>query len=414
MPDDLVGGDASALKTQTKLKTISLTTDGTCGSNIETQFFVDLVPFKELHTLSWRGISTFGDFEAVKKCIAAHRDTLTSLTLDLISWERATATWRKTLAWQSPMPTTTHQNFFASNVLGVQVGQAIERLPSLDHLSLSAVSFRSVPMEMACALNFAGLRELELWHCPYSLRLLGALVEFASNSMTLKSFKFTIASDPGSPPGSCEAIVARFLKCFQGLEELHLMLPSPIDWAVLCGGAMRHSSTLQHFVAHTRSEAYLNTRFEAPSSDDDLDRNIPWTDDIARLLRAQNLVGIGLGILPSVLVSNSLRDPGAGNGEAGMLTVLLAGELEDGLLQAHKLRSPAHPSVREMGGQGGGAQWFPRRRGRTSPQVGPPGFRPARGLGLRRGGPAGAADTCLGRFQLRPALRGRPARPVPA
>ena len=310
MPDDLVRGDASALNTQTKLKTISLTTDGTCGSNIETQFFVDLVPFQELQALSWRGLGTFGDFEAVKKCIAAHGDSLTSLTLDLISWERAAHTWRKTLTWQSPMPTTTHQNFFASNVLGVQVGQAIERLPSLDRLSLSAVSFRTVPLEMACALNFAGLRELELWHCPYSLRLLGALVEFAPSSMTLKSFKFTIDSDPGSPPASCDAIVARFLKSFQGLERLHLMLPVPIDWGVLCGGVMKHSSTLQHVVAHTRTEAYLSTRNEAPLSDDDFDRNIPWSDDIARLLRGPRLVGIGLSIPPSVLVSNSLHGPG--------------------------------------------------------------------------------------------------------
>ena len=260
------------------------------------------MPFEELQTLSWRGVGTFGDFDAIKKCIAAHRDTLTSLTLNLISWERAARTWRKTLAWQSPMPTTT-QNFFASNVLGVQPGQAIERLPSLERLSLAAVSFRSVPMEMACAFNFAGLRELELWHCPYSLRLLGALVEFVS--MTLKSFKFTIDSDPGSQPGSCDAIVARFLKSFQGLEQLHLMLPTPIDWGVLCSGVTKHSSTLRHVVAHTRTEAYLNIRNEDPSRDDDFDRNIAWSDDIARLLRGVNLVGIGLSIQPSVLVSDS-------------------------------------------------------------------------------------------------------------
>jgi hypothetical protein len=67
-------------------------------------------------------------------------------------------------------------NFFASTLLGIKAGEKEEPLPSLEHLSLSAVSFQSVGMEMIHALNMTRLRTLKLWNFPYSLELLSVII----------------------------------------------------------------------------------------------------------------------------------------------------------------------------------------------------------------------------------------------
>lgn len=66
-----MGDGLSVLKNHTRMHPISLITDRTCGTNIETQYLVDFSCFTELQSLTWRGLSRFDDLESVGKCIIA-------------------------------------------------------------------------------------------------------------------------------------------------------------------------------------------------------------------------------------------------------------------------------------------------------------------------------------------------------
>jgi hypothetical protein len=152
------------------------------------QYFVDLAHFTKLQSLTWRGLSRFDDFESVGKCIMTNGRPITSLTLDLIDWTTAEEIWADGLSQRITQHTRLPDKPSASTLFGIKAGEKVEPLPSLEHLSLSAVSFQSVGMEMAHVLNMTRLRTLKLWN---SLDLLIAIT-VPYETMNLRSFEFVI------------------------------------------------------------------------------------------------------------------------------------------------------------------------------------------------------------------------------
>ncbi|KAF2174564.1 hypothetical protein K469DRAFT_756695 [Zopfia rhizophila CBS 207.26] len=188
IPGDLLWSVDSLLKQQTRIETISIITDGACGTNFETQYFVDLTPLTNLQSLSWKGLQRFDDFNSVGKFLSLNGNGVKALTLDLLDWEKAESIWFNQYKRRDRGPI--QDSFFAKKVLGVTSGEKKTLLQSLEDLSLLALSFESNHVDAAVP-------------------------------------------------------VATFLSGFCGLEDLYLMLPPLSDWNIITQSILCHKSTLR-------------------------------------------------------------------------------------------------------------------------------------------------------------------------
>ncbi|KAF2174668.1 hypothetical protein K469DRAFT_756655 [Zopfia rhizophila CBS 207.26] len=246
IPGDLLFSVDSLLKQQTRIETISIITDSACGTNFETQYFVDFTPLTNLRSLSWKGLQRFDDFNSVGKFLSLNGNGIKALTLDLLDWEKAESIWfddykRRVRA---PIP----DNFFAKKVLGVTSGEKKTLLQSLEDLSLLALSFESAIPEMACSFNMRNLHTLKLWNCPGSLDLLLALVADGTDTIQYKSFELVLDLHTFWSQGNhvdAAVPVATFLSGFCGLEDLYLMLPPSLGWNIITQSILCHKSTLR-------------------------------------------------------------------------------------------------------------------------------------------------------------------------
>ncbi|KAH1483613.1 hypothetical protein KXX06_004828, partial [Aspergillus fumigatus] len=73
--------------------------------------------FKDLKALAWRGLNRYSDFESIKDCFSTLGHQLSSLTLDLVNWDRAMKIWADGFRRQSTQDIP--NNFFAQNVLNI-------------------------------------------------------------------------------------------------------------------------------------------------------------------------------------------------------------------------------------------------------------------------------------------------------
>ncbi|KAJ5737791.1 uncharacterized protein N7483_002916 [Penicillium malachiteum] len=85
IPSNLFCGNDAFLRNQRNIRSITLITDSICPANVMTQNAVDLVQFKKLQSLNWKGLNPFGNYKALSACIKAHGHQIRSLTLDILS-----------------------------------------------------------------------------------------------------------------------------------------------------------------------------------------------------------------------------------------------------------------------------------------------------------------------------------------
>jgi hypothetical protein len=254
---------------------------------------VDLVQFRELQSLDWRGLNLYNDFVSVRECIKVHGHQIQSLTLDLLIWDRAEMIWADGLRSQTLRRTRIPDNFFAERVLNVHHGLQKLVFSSLEHLHLSAVSFCHATMEMLHAFNMENLKSLKLRNCPGSLDCL----RMALNSgMPTKLTSLELALDLNSLPRDAymhiTGTICNFIHHVSSLERLYLMLPKPIDWKILTATLSTHRR-LKHFVMH-----HLVDRGGLKLIDGD----IPWPLHLEHVLREKQLTCFGSSIPPGELV----------------------------------------------------------------------------------------------------------------
>jgi hypothetical protein len=222
-------------------------------------------------------------------------------SLDLINWEKAKLNWMfgfyQGVRPHPKMP----DNFFASTLLGVEAGDKKEPLPSLVHLSLSAVSFKSLGMEMACALNMTRLHTLKLWNCPHSIRLLDTIIN-SKWTMKLRTFEFVIFPALYGIQGvvsGCEMVLSAFLSTIQGLENLYLLLPRPLEWDIIMDSILdNHHSTIRRLVTHERT----GNGFGESAVGKSVDGKIAWYDESEHLYQCTSLIAVGMCMSVSTLV----------------------------------------------------------------------------------------------------------------
>jgi hypothetical protein len=290
----LSGNELSPLRSQKKLKSIALITDGECGSSMSTQYCVDLVQFKDLKALAWRGLNRYSDFESVKDCFGALGHQLSSLTLDLVNWDRAMKIWadgfRRHNAQNVP------DNFFAQNVLNISPRDKGVLFQSLEHLHLSGVSFCHAGAQMLHSFNIECINSLELRNCPGSLDLLEQALT-SGKTLKLRELELSLDINCLQRPAHVRSteIVCEFIQHVHHLEVLHLMLPEPFDWGSLAY-AISTCTCLKSLVMHylvDRGGLYL------------IDGGISWPSYLEDVLQVKQLTCFGLSTPPVELVRAS-------------------------------------------------------------------------------------------------------------
>ncbi|PLN82760.1 hypothetical protein BDW42DRAFT_166087 [Aspergillus taichungensis] len=292
IPGALFCGSDSFLGNQQHIQSITLITDGECRANEPGQNVVDLVQFKELRSLDWRGLNRYDDFESVRKCIRSHGHQIQSLTLDLLNWFRAEEIWAEGFHQQTLQRTRTPANFFSQRVLDLHPQDQNAIFSSLENLHLSAISFYYTSTEMAHAFNVGHLKSLKLRNCPGSLGFL-RMVPGSSKPLNLKSLELALdinSLQRGAYLHITETICSLIHRA-TSLEDLYLMLPEPIDWAALTKmlSSRRHLKRLVMHHLVDRGGQHL------------IDGNIPCSFHLGRILQDKQLVCFGSSVLPGDL-----------------------------------------------------------------------------------------------------------------
>lgn len=298
IPENLLWGNDSPLRNQRQIQSITLITDGECGTKVYTQYLVDLVQFKGLQSLEWRGLNRYDDFESVRECIQVHGHQIQSLTIDILFWDRAERIWADGFRKQIYQHVRIPDNFFAQRVLNVQPGDQRIVFPSLKSLHLSAVSFYHTGMEMIYAFNIEHLKSLKLRNCPGSLDWLQLIFDYGK-TMKLKSLELALnrsSRQRGAFTLTTETI-SKFIQHVYGLESLYLMLPEPIDWTTLTDRISSHCN-LKRFVMHHLVDT---------GGHEFIDGDIPWSFRLEHILQGRQLTCFGTSMLPGPLVCINRR-----------------------------------------------------------------------------------------------------------
>ena len=219
---------------------------------------MDLSQFSLLRSLSWRGLRSAGDFEALRDSLKANCSSLEDLTVDLIDWALAGDLWfTDRRRWDGDQSS----NFFAKDILELETGDSKEILPSLGKLSLAAVSFETMVPELISAFNICKLRSLKLWNCPSSS---GLLRELTKSGQVIRLTSFELVVDETECVDFDPEPLQGFLKRFQGLCNLYLLVPGPAEWGSIGKGILNHKSTLRCLIMHNRTLDLdeLSDRFE--------------------------------------------------------------------------------------------------------------------------------------------------------
>lgn len=259
---------------------------------MNTQYRVDLVQFKDLKALAWRGLNRYSDFESIKDCFSTLGHQLSSLTLDLVNWDRAMKIWADGFRRQSTQDIP--DNFFAQNVLNISPRDNGVHFQSLKYLHLSGVSLCHVEAQMLHSFNIESIKSLELRNCPGSLDLLQQALT-PRKTLKLRELELSLDINSLQRPAHVRStqIICEFIQHVNHLEVLHLMLPEPFDWDSLAF-TISTCTCLKSLVMH-----HLIDR----GGQNLIDGGIPWPSYLGDVLQAKELTCFGSSTPPDELAT---------------------------------------------------------------------------------------------------------------
>jgi hypothetical protein len=283
------------------IQSLSLTTDSTCRDFSESGCDIDLSPFRQLRSLSWKAPHV-GNLDALSDAIRRNSPHLQKLELDFVNWDQL----QETLGYDSDGEDENGaqaQNYFAEEVLGLNKRSPRPLLPAIRVLSLTQIPLVA---SIAYAISFDTLTSLTLRLCPGSEKFLERVLQHKL-SIKLKTFEIQI---PHTMPGIyCCVILARFLEAFEGLEEFFVSQPGHVQTLDLWKCLADSHATLKRFVHHQRT---VDTDGESASFEEEIDHldlsisRLPMreikSDPSKNPLAGLDLEFIGLACLPERVV----------------------------------------------------------------------------------------------------------------
>ncbi|KAH6667391.1 hypothetical protein B0J14DRAFT_602141 [Halenospora varia] len=219
---------------QSSIETISLITGGTCPISTDGENPIDLSAFRSLRD-TWTGLQSSEEFDALSRALKNNSEHLRELRLDFANWSEED--------WDEDG----FGNSLASQVLKLSAGQ-FEMFPALETLSLSAISLENA--EKAYALNFSGLSSLTLRYCSGSEEFLTAVID---SGQTIRLSSLEVVCSPSDIDIDMCGTLSMFLGAFQGLKNLFVSLPRPVETLDFWRTITQHKSTLTRFVCHQRT-----------------------------------------------------------------------------------------------------------------------------------------------------------------
>jgi hypothetical protein len=263
----------------------------------------DLTKFVSIRNFSWIGPQSKEDFDAIKDCLAANAGHLEVLNLDLIDWPKADQFWYLDHT-RGPDESTRRKNFFAEDVLGLSL-DADERssgvcFPVLQNLLLGQMSFDSAISRLASAFSMFQLKQVKLWNCPQTAKLLKYLTE-ARQDLELVSLEVTCGYGFGDSDDTWELefTVPPFLRKLSGLKDLYLCLPI-VDWDDVADSVRMHLDTLERVAIHART---IDIDDESPYFEEEQDGDPTFCDGFFELFTRGDCDVVGMQYPPAFAVS---------------------------------------------------------------------------------------------------------------
>ncbi|KAG9229520.1 hypothetical protein BJ875DRAFT_474606 [Amylocarpus encephaloides] len=293
VPLQILGARGYITNKQTAIESIYLITGGGCPVNTNGDYPIDLSAFRSLRQISWTGLQSSEEFDTLSRALKNSSEHLRELRLDFVNWS------------EEDSDDDDSKNFFTSRVLKLSADQFETMFPALKTLSLSNVSLKNAEGGIAYAFNFRELSSLTLRHCSGSEEF---LTEVIGSGQTIRLSSLEVVWGPSDNDIDMCGTLSRFLGAFQGLKDLFVSLPGPVETMVLWRSILHHKSTLTRFIFHQRT---VNIDVNSPHFEgemDHLDLSL-LPEDRAELDRSElphpfaalNLECIGLGCTPQLL-----------------------------------------------------------------------------------------------------------------
>ena len=284
VPDNILGLRGYLPEHQRSLESLALVTDFSCECRLDGINGFDLSTFTNLHTLSWIGLRSGDDVDALVECLENNATHLRNLTLDLIDWEQTEYGMFDADETDDEIP------LFADR-------RATSRLRflALQRLSLSQVSFMTGAGTFPSTFNYTQLRELRLWNCPGTLELLRHLTD-SHRALPLVTLELVVDMQHADEP--MESAVSRFLQTFAGLRDLFLSL-YVWDWRRIIDVIMTRLQPLKRLVFHGRG---VDADVESEWFEEGADRYLEWNDHLSLLFASVGCEVIGIANPPAFMV----------------------------------------------------------------------------------------------------------------
>ena len=218
MPPHVFGSEGYLTKKQTAIRSLSLITPSSemWGQGTEVDEPIILSVYSKLQTFSWKGLCSRMDMDCLRSLFAANSQTLEDLELDFIDWAIVSID-----ADLDEPPTAELQSFDA--VLPRRSDGKPLRFKNLKRLALSNFEFEDPTLRISHTFNVKLLQSLNLNSCEGILVFLSTIVS-RGVVMTLRSLELVLIDDVSERDGNVQSTLISFLKSFQGLEDLYLML----------------------------------------------------------------------------------------------------------------------------------------------------------------------------------------------
>jgi hypothetical protein len=248
----------------------------------------------------WTGLQSSEEFDALSRALKNNSEHLRELRLDFVNWSEEDSDDL------DDSDDDDSENFFASQVLKLSADQFEIMFPALETLSLSDISLENAEKGIAYAFNFSELSSLTLRHCSGSEEFLTAVID---SSQTIRLSSLEVVCGPSDHDIDMCGTLSMFLGASQGLKDLFVSLPGPVETLEFWRTIAHHKSTLTRFVCHQRT---VNLDDNSPHFEEEMDlldlSLLP--EDRAELDRSEshhpfaalNLECIGLGCTPQLLV----------------------------------------------------------------------------------------------------------------
>lgn len=299
LPKSLLGRQGILARQQSQIRSLSLTTAGDCMIWDE----IDLSAFCQLKSLCWKG-PRHDNLDPIAVAIRNNRESLSHLELDFVDWPRLRD---QISGLDADSTAAVCKDFFGKVILSMD-----DVLPEKPLFSaIVSLSLSSVPLQgrTVHAFDLQTLQSLTLRNCP-GWHLFLAEIAHLESPLYLKTFEmYHLRSRDEQVSAAEHDALHRFIRSFEGLEDLFLSLERSLNTLELWNKVVKHhGATLTRFVHHQRSPngggRTGNVIFEDVDLPDfNLGPKLSLVNKGNPLRGLVSLESIGISCLPEILVS---------------------------------------------------------------------------------------------------------------